>query len=55
MLDIVIERVTVADTVDGRPGSRLDAFYPSRIGRAKAATPCIGKGELPACAASWEW
>jgi len=27
MLDVVIERVTVADTVDSKSGSRLDAFY----------------------------
>ena len=31
MLDIVIERVAVADAIDGKPGSRLDPFYRSRI------------------------
>ena len=43
MLDIVIERVTVADTVDSKLGSRLDAFYLTRIRRAKPATHVLGK------------
>ena len=31
VLDVVIERVAVADTINGKPGSRLNPLYRSRI------------------------
>jgi hypothetical protein len=39
----VIERVAVADTIDGKPGSRLDPFYRSRIRRTEPTGEVIGK------------